>query len=95
MSQLEKVKAVLADGSWHSPEDIAVKTDGAVGTVMSRLRDLRTEEFGALKIEKQYAGAGNGYHYRWTEAPAAGPVTMVADPGQSFQRDTLVERNGG
>jgi hypothetical protein len=57
--QLEAVKTVMADGLWHTPEDLEIATGYRWASISARLRDLRKERFGSWEIERERVP---GYH---------------------------------
>jgi biotin operon repressor len=49
-TQLEKVKALMADGHWRSLQEIARSVGGSESGVSARLRDLRKIQFGGYRV---------------------------------------------
>ena len=56
--QLDSVYACMADGLWHTLEDISVTLDCPEASVSARLRDLRKPRFGAHRVERRYVRRG-------------------------------------
>jgi hypothetical protein len=63
-SQLEKVKNMLMDFSWHSKYEIAEKTGIELSSTASRIRDLRLQKFGGYEVERMKSKNNNVYYYR-------------------------------
>lgn len=61
--QLERVFALMKDGSWRSLNVIAAVTKDPEASISAQLRHLRKERFGAHGVEKRYRGFGL-YEYR-------------------------------
>lgn len=57
-AQLLRVKAVLADGEWHSLDAVAARARCPQQSASARMRDLRKTKFGAHIIEKRCIGRG-------------------------------------
>lgn len=57
-SQLERVKALMADGAWRGLADIAAMTGGSEAAVSARLRDLRKARFGGFRVERRHVEGG-------------------------------------
>ena len=62
-SQLEKVKALMADGQWRTLANIHAKVGGSEAGVSSRIRDLRKARFGGYTVERRRM-AGGLFEYR-------------------------------
>lgn len=56
--QLEKVKAIMLDGEWHTLKELADKVNGSEAGVSARARDLRKKKFGGYTIERQRVTGG-------------------------------------
>ena len=66
-AQLERVRALMADGAWRTLSEIAAATgDGSDAGISARLRDLRKPRFGAYVVERRPRGdRGRGvFEYR-------------------------------
>lgn len=64
-SQLERVRAFMADGQWHTLTEIANSTGGTLPAVSARLRDLRKRRFGTLVVEHRRVPGSDGlFEYR-------------------------------
>ncbi len=57
-SLLSLVHGVLADGRWHTLEDISGRVGAGEASVSARVRDLRKFRFGSHVIESRRARAG-------------------------------------
>lgn len=64
--QMERVKALMADGKWRTLKQIAKATGDPEASVSAQLRHLRKPRFGWHVIEKRYVGNGL-YEYRMAE----------------------------
>ena len=58
-SQLERVKALMADAQWRSLNQIASATGAPAASVSAQLRHLRKERFGANTVNKRYVERGH------------------------------------
>lgn len=51
-SQLEKVRDLMLDGHWRSPQEIVgILHCGSDSAITARLRDLRKKRFGGFEVE--------------------------------------------
>src|SRR5688572_13753975 len=57
-AQLQRVKAVMDDGQWHTIADIARAAEAPEASVSARLRDLRKPRFGSANVERRYVRTG-------------------------------------
>ena len=57
-SQLARVRAMMADGKWHTLKEIAYCAMGSEAGISARLRDLRKPRFGGYVVERQRIGRG-------------------------------------
>jgi hypothetical protein len=64
VSQLHRVQAIMADGNWHTLDELAGKTGGSPAAVSARLRDLRKPKFGGHEVIRRYLGNGL-WEYRY------------------------------
>lgn len=62
--QLDRVRAVMADGRWRHLTAIALRTGSPEASVSARLRDLRKPKFGALTVERRYDQTLRMWEYR-------------------------------
>lgn len=51
--QLDRVKALMLDGHWHSLAEIARRVGGSEAGVSARIRDLRKPRNGGFNVERQ------------------------------------------
>jgi len=51
--QLDRVQKILSDGRFHTLASIQSQTGDVQQSIASRIRDLRTEEFGGYTIKKK------------------------------------------
>lgn len=58
LRQLQRVRAVLADGKWHTLDAVAARAYCPQQSASARMRDLRKAKFGAHTIEKRCIGRG-------------------------------------
>ena len=58
-SQLERVKALMADAQWRSLNQIALATGPPAASVSAQLRHLRKERFGSNTVNKRYIDRGH------------------------------------
>lgn len=84
-SLLERVRAALSDGCWHSLAHLCEVTGGTSASVSARVRDLRKDKFGGFDIERRRMR--NGVHeYRMVigdSAVGSTPDFDSGDPGSS------------
>lgn len=57
--QLERVRALMADGTWRTLAEIAARVGGSEAGVSARTRDLKKKRFGGHKVEKRRRGGAN------------------------------------
>lgn len=57
-SALERVKAILSDGQWHSIAEVADRANISPAATSARFRDLRKEKFGGHTVERRNLGGG-------------------------------------
>lgn len=57
-SQLAKVRAVMADGAWHTLSELATLCGCSESGASARVRDLRKQRFGSNTIERQRISGG-------------------------------------
>lgn len=67
-SQLERVKALLLDGKWHTLTYLAAKVGGTTAGVSARVRDLRKPKHGGFIIYRRLLDPGV-YEYRLVNPP--------------------------
>lgn len=65
-AQLQKVRAVMADGAWRTLAELAALVGAPEASVSARLRDLRKPAFGGCTVERAYVTRGL---YRYRVAP--------------------------
>lgn len=58
LSQLDRVKMVMADGKWHTLKGISDTTGDPAPSVSAQLRHLRKPKFGGYTINKQHLQSG-------------------------------------
>jgi hypothetical protein len=56
--QLNRVRAVMADGGWHTLAELSERAAGSEAAVSARLRDLRKPRFGGHTVERRYVERG-------------------------------------
>lgn len=56
--QLEKVRSLMADEQWRTLGEIVLVVGGSEAGVSARLRDLKKEQFGSYRVQKQNLGNG-------------------------------------
>lgn len=81
-AQLARVWDCMADGEWHTLNDIAFATGAPEASVSAQLRHLRKDRFGAHTVEKVHIARGL-YRYRLTPnltPPCAEPHQQVLFP---------------
>lgn len=64
--QIDKIKAVIADGEWISLAEISELTGFPHASVSAQLRNLRKKRFGGHTIERSWSGQGL-YLYRFVK----------------------------
>ena len=57
-SQLSDLKRFVADGNWHTLDEIANRLGYPEASISARLRDLRKAKFGSHIIEREYVERG-------------------------------------
>lgn len=57
-SQLERVKAIMRDGEWHTLAELAEKCEGSEAGVSARVRDLRRPECGGYTVKNERVSGG-------------------------------------
>lgn len=57
-TQLERVRALMADGNLRSLAQIAQRVKATEASVSARLRDLRKAQHGGHTVERVHAGSG-------------------------------------
>ena len=57
-TQLERVRAVMSGGRWHTLKEIRAFAGGSEAAVSARLRDLRKPKNGGLEVERRRIDAG-------------------------------------
>lgn len=62
-SQFMRVKAIMLDGQWHSPDEVARRVGGSGSGVTARMRDLRKARNGGYTVELRRV-AGGLWEYR-------------------------------
>lgn len=62
-TQLERVRELMSDGQWRTLAEIASVVGGTEAAVSARLRDLRKERFGSLKVDRRRV-TGGLFQYR-------------------------------
>jgi len=60
--QLTQVRALMADGRWHTLAEIAEKTGAPEASVSARIRDLRKPRFGSYQVDRRRVTDGHGLH---------------------------------
>ena len=55
---LGRVRAILADGQWHTLPELSKAACGSEASVSARIRDLRKPEFGGFTVDKEFIGNG-------------------------------------
>ena len=70
-TRLGKIRDLMLDGVWRTPEEVRDQTGGCVEKLMAvsaRLRDLRKEDYGSWEMETRWRGGrGDGVlEYRMT-----------------------------
>lgn len=64
-TQLERVRAALSDGLWHTLDGLAREANCTTQSASARVRDLRKHRFGGHTIERQRVrGAPGVFVYR-------------------------------
>lgn len=74
-TQLERVRAFMLRGHWHTLAEIARAVQGSEASVSARLRDLRKARFGGFIVQRRRRGdPKSGLHeYRvWRNTPEQG-----------------------
>lgn len=56
--QLQKVRAFMSDGQWHTLEQIQSICGGTEAAISARLRDLRKEKYGSHNVERRHVNRG-------------------------------------
>jgi hypothetical protein len=56
--QARRVFDAMADGAWRSLREIADETGDPEASVSARLRDLRKQRFGGLRVERRREHGG-------------------------------------
>jgi hypothetical protein len=66
--QIDRIRAFMLDGLWHTYEEVARATKSPATSVSSQLRNLRMAENGGYSVERRNRGIrGNGlFEYRMT-----------------------------
>ena len=63
--QLERVRAVMADGRWRTLRALSDAVDAPEASTSARLRDLRKEKHGGLWVQRRRkAGTKGAWEYR-------------------------------
>ena len=57
-TQLERVRAIMEDGRFHSLSELADRAGGSEASVSARLRDLRKSKFGSNDVERKRERGG-------------------------------------
>lgn len=57
-AQLKRVKELMADGVWRTLDEIARAVGDPPASVSARLRDLRKERWGSMKVDRRRRGKG-------------------------------------
>lgn len=57
-AQLTKVKTVLSDGEWHTPQELEILVGANWSSISARLRDLRKPQFGGYQVERLRVDGG-------------------------------------
>ena len=60
--QLDRVRAIMADGVWRTLRNLAVLVGGSEAGVSARLRDLRKPQFGGRTVERRRVEGESGLH---------------------------------
>lgn len=55
---LRRVQAVMADGHWHTLQELSWRTGGSEAACSARLRDLRKPKFGGHTVQRRYVHRG-------------------------------------
>lgn len=61
--QRRLVHAVMADGQWHTLQELGEGLRYPEASVSARIRDLRKARYGGHTVERRYLGNGL-WHYR-------------------------------
>lgn len=67
----------MADGRWHTLEEISRATGAPAASVSAQLRHLRKPKFGAATVDKRHEGNGL-YRYRVTWPDGRGYFVATA-----------------
>lgn len=67
-SQLERVRAAMLDGEWHTLRELADACGGSEASISARLRDLRKARFGAMDVQRERVSGGL-WRYRVVREP--------------------------
>lgn len=62
-TQFMRVKAIMLDRQWHSPDEVARRVGGSGSGVTARMRDLRKARNGGYTVELRRV-AGGLWEYR-------------------------------
>lgn len=52
-SQLDRVRAVMQDGQWHTLAELAEVCGGSEAAISARIRDFRKPQFGAHEVQRE------------------------------------------
>ena len=63
-TQMLKITSLMADGWWHTLQEIGEAVDAPEASVSARLRDLRKVRFGGFTVERRRRGDGGLFEYR-------------------------------
>ena len=55
---LHRVRACMADGRWHTLDEIVARCGGSTASVSARLRDLRKNRFGGHTVDRRRVEGG-------------------------------------
>lgn len=56
--QLERVRTILGDGSWHTLAELEERLGHPQASISARLRDMRKARYGGHTIERRYINRG-------------------------------------
>lgn len=81
-NQLERVKALMADGAWRTLSEIEAVTGDPHASISAQLRHLRKPRFGSYFVDKRPRGdRQNGlYEYRVMAAVSAEALFSTGKP---------------
>jgi len=76
-TQLQRVKAAMMDGQWHTLNELMLRCGGHAGSISARIRDLRKKRYGGYTVERRRAFKGSGtWGYRVVlDRPTTGEKT--------------------